>query len=182
MENNPYQTPSANLFGSSSTTTAEAVPGEAIVMLQRTKPWLRFFGVLMWIAVAFMLFGAAAMLAMGIGGAAMAAGSNSPIGAAEGGIMIGLAALYVVMAFFYIYPAIKIWKAGTAIKKLMASRQPEDLVAALDHQRAFWKFVGIMTIIMIILYIGIFVVMGVVGVAGAMGGMKALEGVTPPGQ
>ncbi|HCN79367.1 MAG TPA: hypothetical protein DIT13_19570, partial [Verrucomicrobiales bacterium] len=103
------------------------------------------------------------------------------LGLPEAGIMIGVAALYVVMAFFYIYPAIKIWKTGTAIKKLMASRQPEDLVAALDHQRAFWKFVGIMLIIMIVLYIGMIVAMGV-GVAGAMGGMKALEGVTPPGQ
>ena len=181
MESNPYQTPSANLFGSSAA-TGEAVPSEAIVQLQRTKPWLRFFGVLMWIAVAFMLFGALAMVAMSIGGAAMATAGNSPFGAAEGGIMLGVAVLYALMSFLYIYPAIKIWKAGTAIKRLSTSRQPEDLIAALDHQRAFWKFVGIMTIFMILLYIGIIVVMGVVGVAGAMGGMEALKDLPAPEQ
>lgn len=181
MESNPYQTPSANLFGSSAA-TGEAVPSEAIVQLQRTKPWLRFFGVLMWIAVAFMLVGIVVMIGISVSGMAMAAEKGNAFGGAEGGLMIFMAAVYAVIAFLYIYPAIKIWKCGTAIKKLSTSRQPEDLIAALDHQRAFWKFCGIMTILMIILYIGVIVVMSAVGVAGAMGGMKALESLPAPEQ
>lgn len=174
MESNPYHSPSANLFGSSATTTAESVPAEAIRKLQGTKPWLRFFGVIMWIAVAFMLLGGVGVIIAGVAGVAAGGGSAAALGGAEAGLLIGVAAAYIVMSFLYIYPAIKIWKSGSAIKRLISSRQPEDLIAALEHQRAFWKFCGIMTILLIVLYIGIIVVMGL-GAFGAINGIQGLE-------
>lgn len=178
MESNPYQTPSANLFGSSAA-TGEAVPSEAIVQLQRTKGWVRLIGVLMWIAVVIMLLvGVAIISTQSIG--LFAAGGE--INAYQSGQIFGLAAVYAIFAFLYIYPAIKIWKYGSAIKKLSASRQPEDLVAALNHQRGFWKFCGIMALIVLVIYAVMFVVIGVAGVAGAMGGMKALESLPAPEQ
>lgn len=175
MESNPYHAPSANLFGSSATTSGEAVPTEAIQKLQATKPWFRFFGVIMWIAVALMLLGGFGMLAGAVIG--ISAGGQAGAGmAAQAGILIGMAVAYVILAFLYIYPAIKIWKAGTAIKRLVNSRQPEDLVAALEHQRAFWKFCGVLTILLIVFYIGILVVMGL----GAFGMMNGLQGLDLP--
>ena len=163
MEPNPYAAPSANLFGSSSQTTSEAVPAEAIAQLQGTKPWVRFFSVLMWIGVFFMLLAGA-----GMGFMATMAGDAAKAGGLQGPMILGMAVFYVIMGFFYIYPAVKMWQYASAIQGLMQSRSAEDLVKALCHQRAFWKFVGILAIAMILLYVVFIVVIGSMGFAAAM--------------
>ncbi len=84
--------------------------------------------------------------------------------------MMGVATVYALMAVLYIYPVLKIWKFGSSIGRLVASRDPRDLVAALDQQRAFWKFVGIVTLIGVVLY-GVMIV-GAIG-ASALMGVKA---------
>jgi hypothetical protein len=93
--------------------------------------------------------------------------SPSPFGGKE---IIFLAVIYGVMAFVYIYPAIKLWKYANRIGSLAASRSVADLDAALNEQRGFWKFIGIMTVIMISLYF--VAVIGFVAF-GATAAMKA---------
>jgi hypothetical protein len=163
MESNPYNSPSANLFGSSSQTTTEAVPSEAITQLQRTKPWVRFFGVMMWIATVVMVLGGVAFLLI-----AMAGLASPEAGGMPKAVMVGMAGAYVLIGFLYIYPTLKIWGYGTAIGKLVNSRSADDLVKALDMQRAFWKFLGVMMIILFAIYFLIFVAMIVAGATGAL--------------
>jgi hypothetical protein len=162
MEPNPYNSPSANLFGSSSQTTTEAVPSEAITQLQRTKPWVRFFGVIMWLGSILMLLGGAAFLVLAL------VGLGSQASGMPKEMMIGMAGGYILMGFLYIYPTIKIWGYGTAIGNLVGSRSADDLVKALDLQRAFWKFIGIMMIILLTMYFVLFVGMFVAGATGAL--------------
>ena len=165
---NPYTSPSANLFGSSGQTSNEAVPAEAIIQLQQTKPWVRFFSVMMWIAVFFMLLAGLGMAALSmIGGEAAKAAGMPPT------MAIILGGVYAVFAFLYIYPAMKIWQYASSIQRLVNSRHPSDLVSALSHQRAFWKFVGILMILVILAYVLIFVVAIGAGVAAGMKGMPS---------
>jgi hypothetical protein len=82
--------------------------------------------------------------------------------------MVGMAGAYVLIGFLYIYPTLKIWGYGTAIGKLVNSRSADDLVKALDMQRAFWKFLGVMMIILFAIYFLIFVAMIVAGATGAL--------------
>ena len=164
MESNPYQAPSADLYGSSAPEMS-AVPQEIIVPLQRTKFWVRLISVLLWILV----------IAMVILGVVTGIGATSGFGASSGraetvGFMIGFIGVYVLIAFIYVFPAIKLWAYGSQIGRLMESRNPQDLVAALNMQRSFWKFVGIMTLISLVLTI-----VGVVGsaIVAATAGMNA---------
>lgn len=169
MENNPYTSPTANLFGSSSASSAEGVSQEAIVQLQRTKPWVRFIGVLLWIGVALMMLGGVIVLFSSIMGlSAMNQNGAGNLGL-QAGMMVGIAISYLIMSLLYIYPAVKIWKYGSYIGKLVSSRSPEDLVSALDQQRSFWKFFGIMAIIVICMYLLIFIGAIVFGAAAASG-------------
>jgi hypothetical protein len=146
---NPYSSPAANLYGATSGGNADAVSPSTIALLSGTKPWVRFMSVLMWIGVAFMLLAGAGMGLVSVMGAAKSA-STGPFGGAE---FIVLAVIYGVMAFVYIFPAIKLWKYANRIGSLGSTRSVVDLDAALNEQRSFWKFVGIMTIIMISLYL-----------------------------
>jgi hypothetical protein len=73
--------------------------------------------------------------------------------------LVGL--LYAAMGVLYLFPSIKLWKYGSSIVRLMGSGSNADLIEALEQQRSFWKFVGIMILIMIVLY--------VVAIIGALG-------------
>lgn len=77
------------------------------------------------------------------------------------GFQFFLGLLYAAMGVFYLFPSIKLWKYGSAILRLMGTGSNADLVEALDQQRSFWKFVGIMILVMIALYI--------VAIIGAIG-------------
>ncbi|MDI1315154.1 DUF5362 family protein [Prosthecobacter sp.] len=140
---NPYASPSANLYGSASGGAADAVSPSTIAQLAGTKPWVRFMSVLMWIAICLVIL---AIIAVGV---AMTLGASKPIGTPEL-ILIGV---YGVMIFFYIYPAVKMWKFANRVKSLMATRSLADLDAALTEQRKLWKFVGVFTIIMLCIYL-----------------------------
>jgi hypothetical protein len=148
--NNPYSSPAANLYGSSTSGAADAVAASTIAALAGTKPWVRFMSVLMWIGVVFMLLGALALGAISmIGVAKQASSPANPFGGAQ---FLVLAVIYGVMAFVYIYPAIKLWKYANRIGSLNSTRSVADLDAALNEQRGFWKFIGVMTILLISLY------------------------------
>ena len=125
---------------------------------------------------AFLYFDLAFMVWVLLGPLGISIAKDLGLSHAEKGMMVGMAIAYVVMGFLYIYPAIKIWSYGSAIRSLMNSRSPEDLVKALDQQRSLWKFAGILTIILIIIYAVAIIAMIGLGVAVGSGAMKGLPG------
>lgn len=167
MENNPYSSPAANLFGSTSGTSTELVTPGVINKLQRTKPWIRFIGVLLWIMIVFMMIGAVGMTFA----TTMMAGEFDKTMPGMGGVFAGaMIGGYLLFGFLYIYPAVKIWSYGTWIGKLVKSGSHDDLEKALDQQRAFWKFIGIITLILIVAYIAVIVIAIAGGIAAAAAG------------
>ncbi|MBB5033523.1 DUF5362 family protein [Prosthecobacter vanneervenii] len=162
---NPYSTPSANLYGAPAGVSSDIVAPSTIAQLTGTKPWVRFMSVMMWIGVIFMLLAAGAMAVVAAIGKGKLAG-NSPFGDVQ---FIALAAIYVFFAVLYIIPATKLWKYANRIGSLAASHSLADLDKALNEQRGFWKFVGVMMIIMLSLYL-----IAIIGVV-ALGTTAALK-------
>lgn len=120
---------------------------------------------MLWIGAGFLVLGGIGlMLVGGLGGAMGAAGEDAmkAFGGAIGGIAVG--AIYLVMAFFYIYPALKLGNYSSRISALISTPSDTNLAAALNEQRAFWKYVGIMMIVMFALYF--VVIIGAVLVGG----------------
>lgn len=168
MESNPYTSPSANLFGASSNDIG-IVPQEVILPLVRTKFWVRLISVILWISVAFTLL---AGVGMGIGAfVVMQGGLEFENDTMPAGMLMAMSVMYVVMSFFYIFPAIKLWAYGSQITQLSISRSPADLTKTLNTQRSFWKFVGVLTLIGIILAILGTIGMVISGAATAMGSL-----------
>lgn len=161
MENNPYSAPASNLFESASATGSEGVTPTAVAHLQKTKPWVQFLAILLFIMAGLMILGGA-LTAVGGGIGAMATGGENAAFAA--GTMVGVAIFYALLGLLYLYPAIKMWKYGNRIADLVTSRRAADLEAALNEQRVVWKFWGVITIISIIGAIGFAAVAGVAGV------------------
>ena len=145
-----------------------AVADAVLDQLSRTKGWTRFFSVILWISVVFLILGGIAMMAFGgLGGAMGAAGEEAmgAFGGMLGGFVIG--AIYIVMAFFYVYPALKLGSFSARINTLLATPNDANLAAALNEQRAFWKYAGVMMIGMFALYFVVIIVAMIVGVVAA---------------
>lgn len=107
-------------------------------IMHQTKGWTTFLAVLGFLGLSFMVL-------FGIGMFVMTLVSGN-------WALLGMGALYVLMAALYVYPALKLWGYSKAVGELLISRRVSDLEAALDQQRLFWRFFGIMTIVMIVLY------------------------------
>lgn len=153
-----YEASAQAPYGAAPDDRGAQVSDAAVAMLQQTRPWVTFLGVMSFIGSAFMLLG---------GILVMAAGALAPTGSAMPSTALG--AIYIPMAFLYIYPGLKLWAYGGAINRLVANRTSADLEAALAQQKSFWKFAGIVTVVMIAFYGVAFIGVLVVGFAAAGG-------------
>lgn len=123
------------------------VPEGALEMLRLTKPWVRFLSVLGFIGLGFALLG-------GIGVAVL---SVLPVGGKSfGPQMLGFGVGYIALALVYLPPVLYLSRYASRIGRLLNSGSPEDLQDALKAQKSFWKFVGVLTLVMIALYALVF--------------------------
>ena len=121
----------------------------AMEMLRQTKPWTRFVSIMMFIGAGFMILGGVGMMAVG---ATMGFGRRSPVPAALGFVYLALGLLYFIPAMF-------LTRFSNSVGNLMRTNRTSDLELALQGQKSFWKFTGIMVIVMIIGYIVFFAVL-----------------------
>lgn len=155
--NNPYGVPNSDPQNFQSAEVSATV----IELLRRTKGWVFFLAILGYIGCGLMVLAALVMM-VGMGFISSKVESGLPIG------FVGLGLIYLVMAAFYIYPCIKLHKYAKAIKSLVQTQSSSDLEDALEHQRGFWKFIGVIALVITCIYAAIFVVAIIGGIGAAV--------------
>jgi hypothetical protein len=133
--------------------------------LDQTRPWVRFMSILVFVGAAMMAVAGLVMMALIMVGGLGVARGTSPFGAI-GGVVVGV--FYLALACLYIAPGVYLHRYAGAINQLKATRAAGTLEDALRHQRSFWRFVGIMSIIGIAIGMIAMVLVVVLGVIGAM--------------
>lgn len=156
---NPYQASSHSAYpaysgGNVSPGTQQALAG--------TKPWVRLCSIMGFIGAGFMILAGLLMMTSG----AMV-GMSSREAAGLAGLPVVMGITYILLSIIYLFPSVKLWKYGSAIVRLMSTGSTADLEAALDQQRGFWKFVGILMIIMLAFMLLAMVGGIIAGIAGA---------------
>ncbi len=157
MNNDPYQPPSAPVSASYASADAQISP-LVLQHLLRTQPWVRLVSIVGLIGVALMLL----LTILGVVGVNNV-GRSRLSSAGEAGYMMGPVFVTIVPALLYLYPLIKLSKYAAAIRSLRVSQSMFDLERALDQQRGFWKFVGVLMLISIVFMV--IALLGVFGVA-----------------
>jgi len=115
--------------------------------LRKTKPWVRFLSILGFVAAGFMIVAGVGVSIFGL----VATGDSS--GPFSGALMVGLGLVYVLFSLFYIIPSRYLSRYAKAINTAMVSTSKTAAVEeALRYQKSFWKFVGIMMLVMLVLY------------------------------
>lgn len=142
----PYPTPATfpgpGPFAAPGAPSAAGGPSPvALDLLRKTRPWTRLLGVLGALGLGFILLAALFM----------AIGATPPFNAMPPGPRLVAALLYVLMAFLQLPPVIFLNRYASRITDLLATGTMAELEAALAAQKAFWKYVGILTLIGILL-------------------------------
>jgi Family of unknown function (DUF5362) len=114
-----------------------ARPDGVADILRRTQPWVRLMAILLFISVGIMVLSGLAVGALGLysGEAGMAA----------------LMVIYPLIGLVYLFPGIYLTRYASHIGGYLGNPQPAQLELALEAQRAFWKFVGILAMIALVL-------------------------------
>jgi len=169
MSEYPAEQPSAGGAGSGGAGVATLTP-QARLYLDQTRPWVRFMSIVTFVCAGLMAVLAFVMLVLGVAGGLAGGdrGGFGPLGGAIGGGLLAL--LYLSLACVYIAPGLFLSRYAGAIKRLQTTCSAAVLEDALKHQKSFWRFIGILTIIGII--VGV-IVTGLAVVAGVLGAMMA---------
>lgn len=139
-----YSAPQADLNQYES--NVGAITEGMVEALRGTKGWVLLIAILMYIGAAFMVLGGFGMM---VGGAV--AGAATP--GMPQGVFTAMGAVYLLMALLYLFPATYLVKYSSAIGRLISDGRASDMEAALQQQRKFWKFMGVLALIFVVLMI-----------------------------
>lgn len=131
---NPYQSPSSNL-GPNDMQSRDGVSPRTLQIMARTKTWVFVVGVL--------------FVVMAVLTVISAFTTAAPVKAAADAYRTGAVFGGVIGALFYLIPGLKLVQYSKRIGQLLVSRRAQDLELALNEHRGFWKFVGIVTLILL---------------------------------
>ncbi len=116
--------------------------------LREIAKWTFFFSILGFIAIAFMIIAA---ILVGTVYAPMLDMVAHQQGISSLGITLSIT--YFVMALLYVMPVLYLFKFSRKMKTAIATKNEETLADALENLKSHYKFIGVLTIIMISLYI-----------------------------
>lgn len=114
--------------------------------LRATKPWVRLISIVMFIFVGLMFLGGLAMFLMPTAGGMRGASAFGP--------MVGI--FYFIFGGLYLIPAYFLHQYASSIQDFLQNGSDSAMESALGSQKSFWRFSGILTLIVICIYALIF--------------------------
>lgn len=143
LGDNPYRSPFADsdalVVGNES---GQAITHKVLSMLRQTQPWVRFLSVLGFICSALMML-------VGL----LGFGTMTLAGADAGPASRFLLLVYIPVGVLYFFPSFFLFRYASRINALWTTRSVRQLEDALEAQKSFWKFVGILAAVVIALYL-----------------------------
>ena len=117
--------------------------------LRETAKWARFLSIIGFIAMFFLLLAGLFFMAAGSAMGSETAGMGAM--AAFPGSILGI--IYIVMAILYFFPFYYLYKFASKTKSAFAGNDTVQLTEGFENLKSHYKFMGILTIVMIVLYI-----------------------------
>jgi hypothetical protein len=149
---NPFSPPAARLDGPGDVVAAAngaGIPPTVIDLLAKTRPWVRFLAVLLVVALGLAIVAVAVVLTVV---------PRTPGAPTPALTMIPM----VLVLLVYIPPSIYLWRYARGIQRLQAGKGLPALEEALANQKSFWKYSGILAIVLMCVYGlgGVFALLG----------------------
>ncbi len=119
---------------------------ESTALLAQTKPWVRFLSVL-----GFITAGIATSVSLLT---AFIEGDGPPDLPGGAGLVVAVqvVVMFAISVSFYFIPSVLLWKYASRIDEHLRETDPPTFLAALSAQTSFWRYLGVLTLILIALY------------------------------
>ncbi len=138
---------------------AMELSAQSVIYLNDTRKWTLFFSILGFIFMGIMILGVIFMLTI--------FGSMSPMASPASGMGVMLAFFYLALGALYFFPIYYLFKFSTHSKNAIYSENSEQIELAFKFLRLHYKFIGILTIIILAIYVLIFIIAAIAGGLGA---------------
>jgi cell division protein FtsX len=133
---------------------------ETIQNLNETRKWTNFLSIMGFIFIGLMILIAFAVSSM------MSTMAESESALPFSGTFLGF--VYLIIAFIYFFPILYLYRFSKYTKKALETQNSNDLNEAFKNLKSHYRFMGIITIVMIALYAFIFLIGIAVGFTGMM--------------
>jgi hypothetical protein len=138
MQHNPYAAPMSPLPTAAAVLDEDrVVTPEIMEAMAQTRPWVSFLGVLGMIVVVLMVASSLWSVVM--------------MGSLDGFMLLS-GTLSLAVAALYLFPCIALVRYGGAIKRMQYGAGLEALTDALRRQKSFWRYTGVLAIVVLALY------------------------------
>jgi hypothetical protein len=116
--------------------------------LKNTRPWVLFLAIMMIVGCGFLVIAGLFVL---LSGALMGIASRAyDFGDLNMGAVLGLIGVfYLFLPAIYVAPIIFLFKFASSVSQLVKAGGAQHMETALRYQKTFWKYMGILTIVMI---------------------------------
>ena len=138
---------------------------EALGYFDTTRKWTMFFAILGFVFLGLMLvFGLVAgtlirKFTSGMSGMEGMEGMGS-MGAAGGMASIMMIIVMLIFAVIYFFPLFYLLKFSQHAKRAVASCDANEMTLAFKNIKSYWKYMGILVIILLAVYLIIFLIFG----------------------
>jgi len=133
---------------------------ESIVYLNETRKWTIFLSVLGFIFIGFLV-----IASLFIGTIFSSLTNNTTLSGAAG---VAAGFIYFLIAILYFFPIYYLYQFSRFAKSAIANNNSDDLNSAFKNLKSHYKFMGILTIIILSIYLLAFLIMSIIGVIGML--------------
>ena len=119
------------------------VGGNEFNFLNETRKWAKFLAIIGFVGCGLIVLAAIAMIATSL------LRFNEYMGIMP--VFIGF--IYLLMALVYFFPSLFLFRFGHFMGKALENKDQILFLNSLKNQRSFFRFVGVLTIIVIVFYV-----------------------------
>lgn len=120
--------------------------------LLSTSNWTKFFAVISFIAIAFMIFvGAMLLVASKFSGELLTSVPNSTYTATDGKLVFMIGIFYIIVGAILIIPFTYLNRFSASCRRAIMLENEAEMEDSLYFMKVFWKFIGVFTIVYIAL-------------------------------
>lgn len=133
---------------------------ESKLYVSSTGKWMKFFAILGCIGAGLLVLAALMMASVG---SYIPLDEDFGIFGRIGMRLFGI--IYLVFAAVYVYPIIYLFRASAAARLAVECNDNVQMTEFLKNNKSFWKYCGILTIVLFCLYIVLIIGIIIAGVA-----------------
>jgi len=138
MEQNP------NEYNNENNGTVISIPQESINFFKETGKWTKLLAIMGFIFIGFMVLAAFTF------GTIMSFFNGEESQFPFQGILMG--GFYLLMALLYYFPVMYLYKFSTNIKQASITMDAASFNSAIENLKSHYKFIGVLTVIMMAFY------------------------------